>query len=176
MRHWPSGLGTTCVCAASRNPCQIKPSGRRLVPQLTSHLLPATDTADDSVLHVALGSVGGTACPEAAPTLIVILHLLEELDGVPRSRWQEIHPADAVVRLMAETMDAGRFGPRAVVELGRLAARCRCCELAVGTPEDAALTIEKLFEEPTNDPLPVEELHDGAHIRPNVVSLLVIAS
>jgi hypothetical protein len=157
-------------------PLSIKAGGSHLVSELLPHLLPAApEEGDDQVRHVALGATGATTSRGAPPRLIVLLRRPRGVPDGAAPRAAPIHPVDAVVRLMGETMDAGRFGPRAVVELARLAARCRCHEvhIGVGDPEGTADLIERLFDDAAVEPLPVEELEDGAAINPNLVTLLI---
>ncbi len=155
-------------------PLSIKPGGRPFVPELGPHLLPRGTTDADSILHFSPTALGGPTRDHASPHLIVLLKRSRTgAASSPEATSRPIHPADAVVGLMAETMDAGRFGAGAVVELARLAARCLCQELDVGSPESTADVIERLSEQPSPVPLPVEELHDGIRMSPQVVSLLL---
>jgi hypothetical protein len=79
-----------------------------------------------------------------------------------------------VVRLMADTLDAGRFGPGAVLSLARLAARSSCYEVMLGSPERTADLIEELFGLSTRDDAEPEALVDGSpRIPSHVVSVLI---
>jgi hypothetical protein len=153
-------------------PISIKPGSRPLLSELADNFLPPGDVGEDAVLHVSLGATGAEMRTEARPHLVALLR------RSPRNRSHEhgsyaLHPVDAVVRLMAETLDAGRFGPRAVHELARLAARCHCHEVIVSTPDGTVAEIEQLFARSAPDVLEVEELVGGERVEPNVVSLLI---
>lgn len=154
-------------------PLSIKPGGRNRVPHLDPHLLPRTGVTDDAVLHASVGATGAEVRSGARPHLVVLLRRSRDAEPEGQPFTRPMHPADAAVQLMTETMDAGRFGPYAAFELARLAARCRCHEVVVGDPEKTAETIERLFDEPAVSPLGVRELCDGTAVNPNVVSVLV---
>jgi hypothetical protein len=155
-------------------PLSIKSRGRGLLSHLEARFLPRGEVAPDAVLHASLGPTGATAHPCAEPRLVCLLHRTGEA-GTPAGQpwWRPMHPVDAVVALMGETMDAGRFGPEAVVTLARLATQSRCYEIGLGGPVDTAELIEQLFEQARPDPLPVEVMDDGTFVRPNVRSVLI---
>lgn len=166
--------GTDDEVRGFAKPLSIKPPGRSRVPELMAHMVPALDDVEaQEIVHVPLGAVGAMARDRAEPGLVVLLRRSDQTEpgGPPASL--PVHPADAVVHLMGETMDAGRFGPRAVLELARLTARCSCHEVLVGDPEATAELIEELFDVPQPEPLPIRVLEGGAAIATNVVSLLV---
>ncbi len=155
-------------------PLSIKPRGRHLVPELEAHFTPPlSQVTDDEVVHVALGAVGGRPVPAAHPHLLVFLRREAEPADGGRPVTHPVHPVDAVVRLMTETMDAGRYGARAVVELAHLAARCRCAEVQIGDPEATGDLIEELAAAPASDALPVVEIGVAGRLRPHVVSVLI---
>jgi hypothetical protein len=155
-------------------PLSIKPRGRHLLPELEEHLVPPlSEVADDEVVHVALGAVGGRSATAASPHLLVFLRRDAEPAEGGRPAAQPVHPVDAVVRLMAETMDAGRYGARAAVELAHLAARCRCTEVQIGDPEATVDLIEELAGAPASDARPVVEIEVAGRLRPHVVSVLI---
>lgn len=154
-------------------PLSIKPHGRDLVSHLTSRLLPPGDMSADAVLHVSLGPTGATAYPSAEPHYVGVLVRSREPGPSGQLRSRPLHPVDAVVALMAETMDAGRFGPDALLLLARLTSRCRCDEITVGEPAETARLIERLFDQAPTPPLPVEVLENGTSIRPNVRSVMI---
>lgn len=155
-------------------PLSIKPGGRARVVELEQHMVPALDeVADHEVVHVPLGALGAKAVLTAEPRLVVLLRrgADERPSGMAASL--PVHPADAVVHLMGETMDSARFGDRAVFELARLAVRCGCQEVIVGDPEATADHIEQLFEAPPPARLPVREMRGGPYVKENIVSVLV---
>ena len=83
-----------------------------------------------------------------------------------------LHPADAVVGLMQETLDAERFGPTAV-RLATLAAASHCYEVWLGGPPDTAAVIEELFELAPVDPLDVRVLPESEATSPGVVTVTI---
>ncbi|MGH9085223.1 MAG: hypothetical protein ACRDYW_07190, partial [Acidimicrobiales bacterium] len=89
----------------------------------------------------------------------------------PSSR--RLHPADAVVALMGETLDAGRFGRAAVLALARLAARSRCHEVVLGDPDRTADLLEALFDGEAPEALGVIERSAAGRIEDNVVSVQI---
>lgn len=152
-------------------PLSIKPEGRHQVAELGAHLVPSLDIIDTDVLHVPLGEAGSKTRDEVLPAVVVLLR--RALDDAParEAAFREMHPADAVVSLMAETMDAGRYGRRAAIELARLAASCRCVELLAGTPDSTADLIEGLIAEHDHEPKVVAELSESVHICADVVTV-----
>ncbi len=153
-------------------PLSIKPGGRAHVAELSPHLAPPGDWSEpsDDVAHVALGEVGVGTTGVAAPGVVVILQRTHDrrLDAPIR---QALHPTDAVVRLMGETMDAGRYGRRAVLELARLAAASRCIEVTVGPPDVTAELIEN--ETMPAGSLEVRELPPSDSVAASVVSVTI---
>lgn len=154
-------------------PLSIKPGGEVFIPELTEHLLPVGGPTDGAVHHVALGAVGATTCEAAEPKLVAVLRRVGGPSGPAEASSTRLHPVDAVVALMGETMDAGRFGSGAAFELARLAARCHCHEIVLGSPTATVTEVERLFDEPLPAPLPVEQLPQGGAIRPDVTTVLV---
>lgn len=155
-------------------PLSIKPGSRSLLPELAPHFLPEGTVGDHAVLHVSLGTLGVRTAEAASAKMVGLLRrrLTPSIDHAADSR--PIHPADAVVGLMAETLDAARFGNSAVIELARLAARTSCWEIFIGAPNDTVVEIERLFEMPPGERLDVQQLPQGGpRIPANVTSVLV---
>lgn len=154
-------------------PLSIKPLGRARVPELAAQMIPPlANVRDNDIVHVPLGSLGVITRESADPALVVLLRRLAE--GAPgEAASSPLHPVDAVVGMMAETMDAARFGAGAVAELARLAVRCGCHEVLVGDADATADVIERLFDEPAPTPVPVRALGRGGLIEPDVASLLI---
>lgn len=153
-------------------PLSIKPGSRSILSHLTPHLLPPPPVSDRAILHVRTTRAGGLPCTSATPHLIALMRRSDD-DPQSKPRHREIHPADAVVGLMGETMDAARFGGDAVVELAHLVSRCRCHQIIVGQPDLMLDTIDQLFSAPAQVPLPVRELTDGRHVPGHVGSVLI---
>ncbi|MCP5029797.1 MAG: PqqD family peptide modification chaperone, partial [Actinomycetia bacterium] len=83
-------------------------------------------------------------------------------EGAPTSL-EEIHPADAVVHLAANTLDLPRFGRGGVALMGRLAAGARCARLTHSmTPSEAAQFVVELTEDGSAEPPVVETLAPGS--------------
>ena len=155
-------------------PLSIKALGRVRVPELASHMVPAPDDVQPhDIVHVPLGRAGATLVERAHPHVVLLLRRqdLSPPSGPPAS--VPIHPVDATVHLMTETLDAGRFGPGAVMELAQLAARCACHELLIGEQELTVDHIEELAAGAEVTPLPVDELEGGSGVPDNVVSVLI---
>lgn len=155
-------------------PLSIKPGSRPLLPELQPHFLPPAANDDAaSVLHVSLKDIGVETTSAAHPRMVALLRrpLSPGMSGQPSSK--PLHPAEAVVGLMAETLDAGRYGDDAALELARLSARCTCWEVTVGPLAETAAEIERLFDlEPTTHT--VDALPSGrGPVLPNVRSVLI---
>jgi hypothetical protein len=128
-------------------PLMIKPGGGELVPEIEKGRV-SLEPGDTGWWHTPASSISDRIVSEVTPAAIVILH--RHPDGstdVPRPA-TPLHPADAVVALMEETMDAERFGPDGVVVLANLAARCKCVKLPVGPLEAATAALEELMGSP----------------------------
>jgi hypothetical protein len=158
---------------AFAKPLSIKPGGRNLVSEYSNAFLPTGSVPDQAVLHVSVGAVGSNSVESANPHLVVLLqpriHSVQA--EVPDSR--PLHPVDAVVGLMTETLDAGRFGPSAALELARFAARCRCHQVFVKQPEATADEIDRLFEDSPVQALDVSEFVPRGRIAPNVTTIQI---
>lgn len=153
-------------------PLSIKPGGRAFVPELSDHLLPQEGVTTESVLVAALGGIGARIRSSGRPHLIALLNRAESGGGRPVDA-RRIHPVDAVVGLMKETLDAGRHGPGSVTELARLAVRCHCYEIAVGEPDETAEMIEQLFDQPAVDPLHMVDHGASGRVSPSVRTVFV---
>jgi hypothetical protein len=157
------------VCGYAK-PLSVKPGGLDHLPELTPHVVPRGGDPTADVLHVPMSAFGAKTTGAATPRLITAL--TRGPGEVPGYR--EVDAADMVVRLMADTLDAGRFGPGAVLSLARLAARSSCYEVMLGSPERTADLIEELFGLSTRDDAEPEALVDGSpRIPSHVVSVLI---
>ena len=125
-------------------PLMIKPGGGPLLPQLGAHHV-SLGTSDSQWWNVPVSRVTRQISEEVDPKLIVILHHGFEGSETMRATPMEIHPADTVVALMEQTMDAQRFGPDAVNVLADLASRCTCVSMAVGPLDQAASALTDLL-------------------------------
>lgn len=161
-------------------PLSLKPAGHALVPGALDAGVPLeVHGEDDSWVHIRASELAGGIAHEIDPRAIVILGVAT--DGavdIERSP-VALHPADAVVALMGQTMDPGRFGPNAVLALGRLAARCRCATLAIG-PIESSVTALAALVRPAPEPQAVRVLAtpdafdlDGWRIPAGVQSIVI---
>ena len=127
------------IAAGFAKPLIIKPGGGVLVPQLEAASVQLASDVDPYWL-VPVSALSASIQPELEPTVIVILHRayggVTDASPLPT----QLHPADAAVALMGQTMDAERFGPHAAATLCHIAARCRCVALPVG-PLDALVAV-----------------------------------
>lgn len=156
-------------------PLSLKPGGWQLVEHLEPHLIPPLVAEHDleSFRFVPIGRSGATIGDRGRARLIVLLRRPNN-DVVPPDQpiVRDLHPADAVVALMQETLDAERFG-NAVTELAALASTCRCVEVIIGTPEATAARIENLFEEGRSAPIPWSLRAASPQVSPSAVSVAI---
>jgi hypothetical protein len=166
-------------------PLSIKPKGRALVEHLEPWVVPATDGAD-GFRFVPIGASGATVDRGGAPHLVVLLRRpFDDGEGTDDGNGtgatsgartgastRPIHPADAAVALMQETLDAERFG-RTAARLAALAAVSHCYEVTIGTPDETADAIESLSRLDPVEPLEVSVLPASDSFGPGVVSVAV---
>lgn len=153
-------------------PLMIKMGARELLPQLGAHRV-AIDVDDDVNWHVPASALSAPVVQRSSPAIVVILHRSDDgrtdvaTEPVPLGR------ADAVVSLMAETLDAQRFGPEAVHVLAQLVAQSTCVHMAVGPTEQAEATLRALSQQPAR---PAELSLFGAPREPPQGEWLIPAS
>jgi hypothetical protein len=152
-------------------PLSIKPGGDELGDHFEPWMIPMGEGAD-GFRFVPVGASGAAVVGGGVPHLVVLLR--RPVDGtlIAGPVVHEIHPADAVVALMQETLDAARFGS-AAVELARLAAVSHCFEITTGTPAETADTIETLFRLDPVETLDVRVFPPSDAFSPDVVSVAV---
>ena len=165
---------TTDAVTGSPKPLSIKPGGHELVAHLGPWMVPAGAGAD-GFGFVPVGASGAPVTHGGVPHLVVILQRRSG-DGTETGPAPvPLHPADAVVALMQEALDAERFGA-AAARLAALAAASHCFKVTVGTPTETADAIETLFRlDPVDpvDPAAVSVLPPSDAISPGVVSVAV---
>lgn len=151
-------------------PLSVKPHGRPLLEFLAAHMLPQP-VLDGERQFVPLGAAGADVVAGAPPQLIVLLR---------RPAWSNsassasvLHPADAVVALMEETLDAQRFGPGAVHLLARVASSARCLELVVGDLPATLEIIESFMDEDVPADSRIEARHPAGCVDPAVRSVTI---
>lgn len=127
-------------------PLLIKPGGGSLLPELEGASV-SLSTEHMPWLLVPISALGAPVAPTLEPRLIIILH--KSFDGstdrIPLTN--TLHPSDAAVALLGQTMDAERFGPDAIGVLSRVAARSLCISMSVGPLDEAAESIEDVMRD-----------------------------
>jgi hypothetical protein len=162
--------GTQAISGVPK-PLSIEPGGHELVAHLEPWLIPAIDHGTEGYQFVPMSASGATVTGEGEPHVVVLLRRPADA-GAPGPATHVLHPADAVVLLMQETLDAERFGD-AALRLAALAAASHCAELVVGTPTETADAIEALFALDPVEPVTIAVLPPSAAFSPGVVSLAV---
>lgn len=128
-------------------PLSLKPGGHALLPGVIDAAVPLASRDDDEPwVHLRASSLAPAVDDHVEPAAIVILQRLADAPVDVERLPVALHPVDAVVALMSQTMDPGRFGPDAVTVLARLAARCRCVALAVGPIESSVAAVASAVE------------------------------
>ena len=152
-------------------PLSIKPVGGHLVAHLDPWMIPPVGDEHPRFRFVPIGASGATLADGGPVHLVVLLRRPWE-DTSNGAVARRLHPADAVVALMQETLDAQRFGA-AAERLAVMAAATHCYELTRGTPDGTADEIEKLFRLDPAQPMDVAVLPRTAAFHPDVVSVAV---
>jgi hypothetical protein len=166
-------LGADDQVTGFPKPLSIKPGGRALVEHFRPWIVPTDDATDGSFGFVPIGSSGAEVANGGRPHLVILLRRNSapgDAAAVPVAR--RLHPADATVALMQETLDAERYG-RAAHRLAILAARSQCYELTLGTPEATVDEIESLFGLDLPAPVEVRALPQSDAFSAGVVSVAV---
>jgi hypothetical protein len=153
-------------------PLSIKPFGGQHVEHLSRWMVPAVDEGTETFRFVRAGCAGATASEAAPCHLIVLLRRSADGAAMPSAVSRPVHPVDAVVALMQESLDAERFGP-AAARLAALAAASHCHELMIGPPADTAALVEELFDVAPATPLEVRVLPPSAATSPGVVTVAI---
>lgn len=134
------------VVAAFPKPLMIKDGAGSPVREMAP-LRVVLDPEDDCIWTVPASAIGAACVDAIEPRCIVVLTPDPRHPGRGPSQPTPIHPTDAVVAMMEQTMDAGRFGARAVVALARIAAGSHCVQMQVGPLGDAVASLEQLVRE-----------------------------
>lgn len=155
-------------------PLSVKPGGLKLLPHLGDVGLPRDATGDEGFVFVPMGRTGASIASSGRPALVVLLRATD-VTGQPHSDpvVRDLHPADAVVLLMQETLDADRFGSDSVAVLLDLAAASHCVEVIRGTPNATAQCIDELASSEPAAPMSVEENSLSDRLHPGVRSFRV---
>ena len=153
-------------------PLSIKPGAREHVEHLEPWMIPPVGDGPEEFRFVPIGASGAAVVEGGAPHVVIVLRraLIDGSDCGAVA--QRLHPADAVVALMQETLDAERFG-RSALRLATLAATSHCFELWVGTPTETVDQIETLFRLDRSEQLEVDLFPASTSFSPGVVSVAV---
>lgn len=137
------------------------------------------ESAGPAWTFVRASDIGDTADVMAPTAIVILLPQAAAASAETAGRAQSMHPADATVALMTQTMDADRFGARTVPALAELAARCSCATMVAGPLETCLDEIEALVGTPSTLDQ-VEEVRraadsviEGWAIREDVQTILV---
>jgi hypothetical protein len=150
-------------------PLSIKPGGKANIVDFEPWMVPSHGQVPVGFTFVPMGASGCTVGTGGAPHLVVLLRRTEDAPPSAPSA-TVVHPADAVVALMQETLDAQRFGD-AALRLTALAAVSHCYEITCGTPSDTADLITTLFTLAPVEPVAVEVLPKSDAFSAGVVSV-----
>jgi hypothetical protein len=153
-------------------PLTVKPGGTALLPHLEPFMIPPGDSDAHGLRFVPMGAAGAEIQTRATSQVVVLLKRETAPEPAIEPLVRPLHPADAVVGLMQETLDADRFG-RAAVRLAELAASSHCVEMVRGTPERTAAKIEELARQGTPQPMEVTVLPPSDAISPTAVSVQI---
>ena len=104
------------------------------------------DREDDSLWLVPASALSAELLTEITPRCVLWLTTLHNNPRAEPAQLQPIHPTDAVVALMGQTMDPGRYGQQALEVLSELAARCHCVKMRVGPLDTATRALEELID------------------------------
>ncbi len=162
-------LGDSDQITGFPKPMSIKPYGHSLVPHFLPWMIPPIDAQEGFVRFVPVGTSGASVVPGGTPHLVVLLKRpFDERTTTPTIK--HLNPADAVVALMQETLDAERHGS-AALRLAELAARSHCVELTIGGPSETVDAIEQLFDVAPVAALDVSMLAPSKAVSSSVVSV-----
>src|SRR5262245_48039066 len=153
-----------------RKPLSIKPGGRDRVEHLQPWFIPPIDVEPDAFRFVPMSASGAIVADGGRPHLVILLRSRVGDDGSGGAVSSPLHPADAVVSMMQETMDAERFGPAAAT-LASLAAASHTYQLIRGTPEETADEIERLAALDPAPPMDVSVFPSSDAFAGGVVSI-----
>jgi hypothetical protein len=133
----------------------------------------ARGVSQSATMQVSPVELGFSLAGEAQPRLILCTRVaIDDRRGAePNATW--IAPADAVVRMMAQTMDAERFGVAALGVLARIAAGCDCYDLDVGEPEAMVALVSKLADRASRSELAVELVTGSRNTAENVATAFI---
>ncbi len=155
-------------------PLLLNAGGSDLVPFLEPHRVGLDPTRRTWI--VPASAVAPAVSDTLEPACVVVLRRTGA--STDASSLVPMHPADTVVSLMAQTMDAERFGADAVAVVARLAARCHCVELDIGSLQSAEAQVRALLDTapPAVDTVELSvdtSQHHQSPVSPGTTSILV---
>jgi len=162
----------TSEVAGLPKPLAIKPGGRAFVDHLEPWMIPPAGDGPEDFRFVPVSASGATVVAGGAPHVVLLLQRPFPGEPVTGAVAVHLHPADAVVALMQETLDAERFGS-ATMRLAELAAASHCFELTTGTPAETADEIERLFRLDPVESIEVSVLPSSPAFSPGVLSVML---
>jgi hypothetical protein len=168
VRLSPGGVDVT----GFPKPLSIKPGGRELVDHLEPWMIPPVGDGPEDYRFVPVSASGATVVEGGTPHVVVLLRRPYPGDAIDSPVVERLHPVDAVVALMQETLDAERFGS-AAARLAALAAVSHCYVLTIGTPAATVDEIERLFRLGPAEPVEVSVLPSSPAFSPGVVSVVL---
>ena len=128
-------------------------------PALAPYVAPAHPSLGSLIdaWSVPASTIPAAIADELEPALVVILRRADDgsTDEPPVPR--PMHPVEAAVALMSQSLDPERFGLGAVAVVARLVSHCLCVMLPVGPPDATAEIIEQLIIAP-HSPMTAVEL------------------
>lgn len=149
------------TCYGFPKPLMIKPGGTGLVPDLR-HSRVQGDWKSEEWWHIPASSIPASLEKSVEPVAIVILRRAADGTYTAPSTATAMHPVDAVVELLQQTMDPERFGPGSLAVLGELAAKAHCVELQAGPLDTSIPILESLVsDDPPLRPMLVLEPGEG---------------
>jgi hypothetical protein len=150
-------------------PLSIKPGGRDPLTAWQGSMLPRDDGTED-FRFLPIGETGVSIVEGGAPHLVVVLRPPSSQEVDPGGSIERLHPADAVVTLMQQTLDAERYG-MAALRLSEFAATSHCFSVTRSTPSETADQLERLFALEPPDRLDVRLLPTSRAFAPGVISV-----
>ena len=152
-------------------PLSIRSSSLDLVAAADADL--ARDVLLGATVQASPLELGFSLADEALPRVILCTQVPFDDRRGAEPLAAQIAPADAVVRMMSQTMDAERFGEAALEVLARLAARCDCYDLEVGEPDKMVALVGKLADSAARSDLAVEIVSGSGRIAEDVTTAFI---
>lgn len=153
-------------------PLSVKPGGEGRLDMFRRWMIPTIESDAALYRFVPVGATGASLVDGGVPHLVVLLRRPDDMASNPAPVALRLHPADAVVALMQETLDAERFGATPA-RLARLAAASHCYMLTMGSPTETAEQIEALVEQDPVTAIAVSQYPSSDAFSPGVVTMKI---